>query len=144
MVNDRSLEKLELEIAMMVRRLRHRAPDIDEKQKLQRASYFIMLILADKGPMGVKDMSDRLHLDVSTVSRQAGDLLKKEFLKKTPSEMDKRSYKYEMTDKGEQVLESNRESREERFRKMIDRWDAEEIEEFARLLKKFNSLTESD
>ena len=101
-----------------------------------------MLILSDQGPMGVKDMACRLHLDVSTVSRQAGDLLKKEFLKKTPSQTDRRSYTYEMTKKGQEAFESNRGSREERFQKMIDQWNEGEIEEFTRLLKKFNSLVE--
>ncbi|WP_083413525.1 MarR family winged helix-turn-helix transcriptional regulator [Salinicoccus halodurans] len=144
MVNDKSLEKLELEIAMMVRGLRNRATEVDEKQKLRRASYFIMLIISDKGPMGVKDMADQLHLDVSTVSRQAGDLLKKEFLKKTPSETDRRSYTYEITEKGWEALASNREGRQDRFRTMIEQWETGEIEEFARLLKKFNSLLESD
>ncbi|WP_411842549.1 MarR family winged helix-turn-helix transcriptional regulator [Salinicoccus sp. HZC-1] len=144
MVNDKSLEKLELEIAMMVRGLRNAATEGDETQNLRRASYFILLIISDKGPMSVKDMAKHLHLDISTISRQAADLLKKGLLEKKPSETDRRSYSYEITEKGWEILASNREGRQDRFQKMIDRWDEGEIEEFARLLRNFNSLLDSE
>lgn len=144
MVNDQSLEALELEIAMMVRSLRNRATDLDETQELRRASYFILLIISNKGAMSVKNMAEHLHLDTSTVSRQAGELLKKELLKKIPSESDRRSYAYELTDKGRKMLSSSREPRQERFQKMIDQWNEGEIEEFARLLRKFNSLLDTN
>lgn len=143
-VNEKSLEKLELEIAMMVRGLRNRATEVDEEQKLRNASYFIMLIILNKGPMGVKDMAAQLHLDISTVSRQAGDLAKKGLLEKTPSETDRRSYTYAISDKGWEVLASNREGRQDRFSQMIEQWDDKEMETFALLLKKFNTLLESD
>ncbi len=142
-VNDKSLEKLELELAMMVRRLRNAAAEGDEAKHLRRASYFILLIISDKGPMSVKDMAEQLHLDISTISRQAGDLSKKDILRKVPSEKDRRSYDYEMTEKGREIFTSNRHGRQERFHKMIDQWEVGEIEEFARLLKKFNNLPRS-
>lgn len=143
MVNDKSLEKLELEIAMMVQRLKNAAAERDEVKNLRRASYFILLIISDKGPLGVKDMAGQLNLDISTISRQAGELSKKDLLKKMPSETDRRSYTYDMTEKGWAVFASNREGRQDRFHKMIDQWEVDEIEEFARLLKKFNTLLDS-
>lgn len=143
MVNDKSLEVLELEIAMMVRSLRNRTTEMDESQELRQASYFILLIISNKGAMSVKDMADQLHLDVSTVSRQAGELAKKDLLKKIPSEIDRRSYFYELTNKGWKILSSNRVPRQERFQKMISQWDEDEIDDFSRLLKKFNNLLDS-
>lgn len=129
---------------MMVRSLRNRTTELDETRELRRASYFILLIISNKGPMGVKNMAEQLQLDISTVSRQAGELSMKNLLKKKPSETDRRSYTYEITDKGWEILSSNREPRQERFHKMINQWDEGEIEEFARLLKKFNNLLDSN
>ena len=142
MVNDESLEVLELEIAMMVRALRSRNAEQDKKQELKRASYLILLLLSKNGPMGVKLIAEKLHLDISTVSRQAADLLADELLEKKQSETDRRSYLYDINDKGWDVLTHIRYSRQKRFSRIIEEWDETEIEEFARLLHKFNQLME--
>lgn len=140
MVNDDSLEVLELEIAMMVRALRTRTVELDKKQELKRASYLILLLISKNGPMGVKSIAEKLHLDISTVSRQAAGLMEDELLKKKQSETDRRSYLYDINDKGHDVILHIRQGRKQRFAKMIDQWEDEEIEEFAHLLHKFNNL----
>lgn len=140
MVNEESLEVLELEIAMMVRALRSRTVDLDESQELNRASYLILLLISRNGPMGVKSIAEKLHLDISTVSRQAAGLLTEELLEKKQSRTDRRSYIYDINDKGWDVIAHTRKSRKQRFSKMIDKWEDEDIDEFARLLQKFNNL----
>lgn len=140
MVNEESLEILELEIAMMVRALRSRTVDLDESQELNRASYLILLLISRNGPMGVKSIAEKLHLDISTVSRQAGGLLTEELLEKKQSRTDRRSYIYDINDKGWDVIAHTRKNRKQRFSKMIDKWEDEDIDEFARLLQKFNNL----
>ncbi|CEA01194.1 MarR family protein [Jeotgalicoccus saudimassiliensis] len=142
MTNDETLETLELELAMMVRALRTRSVELDKKQELKRASYLILLLITKNGPMSVKQISGKLHLDISTVSRQAADLLADDMLYKKPSETDGRSYLYAINDKGLDMMTYIRHSRQQRFSKMTDEWDQAEIEEFTRLMKKFNSLME--
>ena len=140
MVNDDSLEVLELEIAMMVRALRSRIAETDKKQEFKRASYLILLLISKNGPMGVKSIAEKLHLDISTVSRQAADLMEDEMLKKKKSETDRRSYLYEINNKGWDTIAHIRQGRKQRFAKMIDEWEDTEIEYFAHLLQKFNNL----
>ncbi|HBV22936.1 MAG TPA: MarR family transcriptional regulator [Jeotgalicoccus sp.] len=140
MVNDDSLEVLELEIAMMVRALRTRTFENDKKQELKRASYLILLLISKNGPMGVKSIAEKLHLDISTVSRQAADLMEDELLEKKQSETDRRSYLYDINDKGHDVILHIRQGRKQRFAKIIDEWEDKEIEDFAHLLQKFNNL----
>lgn len=140
MVNDDSLEVLELEIAMMVRALRTRTLENDKKQELKRASYLILLLISKNGPMGVKSIAEKLHLDISTVSRQAAGLMEDELLKKKQSETDRRSYLYDINDKGHDVILHIRQGRKQRFAKIIDEWEDKEIEDFAHLLHKFNNL----
>ncbi len=140
MVNDESLEVLELEIAMMVRALRTRTVEFDKKQELKRASYLILLLISRNGPMGVKNIAEKLHLDISTVSRQAADLMEDEMLEKKQSETDRRSYLYNINDKGWEMIAHIRQGRKQRFSKMLDEWENTEIDEFAHLLQKFNNL----
>ena len=140
MVNEESLEVLELEIAMMVRALRTRTVELDKKQELKRASYLILLLISKNGPMGVKSISEKLHLDISTVSRQAADLMNDEMLEKKQSETDRRSYLYDINNKGWNMIAHIRRGRKQRFSKMINEWEDTEIEEFAYLLQKFNNL----
>ncbi|MDO5359976.1 MAG: MarR family transcriptional regulator [Jeotgalicoccus sp.] len=140
MVNDDSLEVLELEIAMMVRALRTRTFENDKKQELKRASYLILLLISKNGPMGVKSIAEKLHLDISTVSRQAAGLMEDELLEKKQSETDRRSYLYDINDKGHDVILHIRQGRKQRFAKIIDEWEDKEIEDFAHLLHKFNNL----
>lgn len=140
MVNDDSLEVLELEIAMMVRALRTRTVENDKKQELKRASYLILLLISKNGPMGVKSIAEKLHLDISTVSRQAAGLMEDELLEKKQSETDRRSYLYDINDKGHDVILHIRQGRKQRFAKIIDEWEDKEIEDFAHLLHKFNNL----
>lgn len=140
MVNDDSLEVLELEIAMMVRALRTRTVETDKNQEFKRASYLILLLISKNGPMGVKNIAEKLHLDISTVSRQAADLMEDEMLKKKISETDRRSYLYDINDKGWDMIVHIRQGRKQRFAKMIDKWEDREIEDFAHLLQKFNNL----
>ena len=140
MVNDESLESLELEIAMMVRALRTRTVELDKKQEFKRASYLILLLITKNGPMSVKHIAEKLHLDISTVSRQAADLLADDMLSKQPSKTDGRSYLYDINSKDLDMMTHIRHSRKQRLSKMIQEWDETEIEEFARLMKKFNSL----
>lgn len=140
MVNDESLEVLELEIAMMVRALRSRIAETDKKQEFKRASYLILLLISKNGPMGVKSISEKLHLDISTVSRQAADLMNDEMLEKKQSETDRRSYLYDINNKGWNMIAHIRRGRKQRFSKMINEWEDTEIEEFAYLLQKFNNL----
>ena len=125
---------------MMVRALRSRIAETDKKQEFKRASYLILLLISKNGPMGVKSIAEKLHLDISTVSRQAADLMEDEMLKKKKSETDRRSYLYEINNKGWDTIAHIRQGRKQRFAKMIDEWEDTEIEDFTHLLQKFNNL----
>src|SRR5699024_11429049 len=105
-----------------------------------RASYLILLLISRNGPMGVKSIAEKLHLDISTVSRQAAGLLTEELLEKKQSRTDRRSYIYDINSKGWDVIAHTRKNRKQRISQMIDKWGDEDIDEFARLLQKFNNL----
>ena len=141
MNHDQALEKLELQLGMLVRQLKYRTSKISESQELKSASYLILLLLSEEGAMGVKQLSEHLFLDISTVSRQAAELLKQDKIKKISSETDRRAYKYDLTVEGKETLKRARSKRQERFNTISNEWTAEEIENFTTLLFKFNHLS---
>ncbi|HAL00781.1 MAG TPA: MarR family transcriptional regulator, partial [Exiguobacterium sp.] len=67
-MSQQSLETIELELAILIRRLTTATAD---NRNLDRASYLLLRQLADSGNVGVKTLARELQLDVSTVSRQA-------------------------------------------------------------------------
>lgn len=140
LTNDRSLEKLELQLAMMVRRVKKQTANVNKEQHLKSASYLILLLISESGPMGVKQIASLLHLDISTVSRQAAELQEEGKLSKQQSQTDGRAYDYQLTSKGIESLNKAHYYRQERFRKLTDEWDDDDIEVFAYLLKKFNDI----
>lgn len=140
MTNYKSLEKLELQLAMMVRRIKKQTANVNKEQQLKSASYLILLLISESGPIGVKQIASLLHLDISTVSRQAAELQEEGKLEKKQSKKDGRSYDYQLTSKGIELLNKAHHYRQERFRKVTDEWDDNDIETFAHLLKKFNDI----
>src|SRR5699024_997198 len=83
-----------------------------------------------------KQLSEHLFLDISTVSRQAAELLKEDKIKKISSETDRRAYKYDLTVEGKETLKRARSKRQERFNTISNEWTKEEIENFTTLLFK--------
>src|SRR4051812_3327782 len=102
-MHDYSLEMIELELAILMRRTT--AVTTNKKLwNLDRAAYLLLRRIAEKGAVGVKLLACEFQLDISTVSRQAAALEQKGFLYKIPDPLDGRAYSFQLTELGIQVL----------------------------------------
>jgi DNA-binding MarR family transcriptional regulator len=131
------LEKIELEMAVLVRRV----TSITSKNKignLDRSAYLLLHQLSVHGPLGVKTLAENLQLDTSTVSRQAASLEKKGYVYKVPDHVDRRAYFLQLTKSGTEDFNEYKKARLDRFEVLTDDWTDEEREQFGHLLKKFN------
>ncbi|WP_077622993.1 MarR family winged helix-turn-helix transcriptional regulator [Sediminibacillus massiliensis] len=140
-MKDNSLQTIELEMAILIRRIATIASNRqrDKQQRnLDRAAYLLLHQISEDGTAGVKALATELQLDVSTVSRQAAALEKKEYVVKIPSSVDRRSYNYEVTEKGQEELTAYRTLRLERLTTLLEEWPEKDCEQFGHLLKKFN------
>ena len=72
--------------------------------ELDKSSYFALAIVEDSGSMSVSDLSTRMGLDTSTVSRIVGQLYDLGFVEKEKDSRDGRVYKLKLAPAGEQVL----------------------------------------
>ncbi|WP_290756011.1 MULTISPECIES: MarR family winged helix-turn-helix transcriptional regulator [unclassified Exiguobacterium] len=134
-MSQQSLETIELELAILIRRLTTATSD---NRNLDRASYLLLRQLADSGNVGVKTLARELQLDVSTVSRQAAALDQKQLVEKVKDPTDGRAFFYHITDKGQQELTIYRTARLASIERLLTDWPADDAEDFGRLLQQFN------
>ncbi|MEN1966711.1 MarR family transcriptional regulator [Lentibacillus sp. N15] len=134
-----SLKNIEHEVTVFVRRI-----VLSDKQhrRLERSAYVILRQLSIQGPAGVKSLAENLHLDISTISRQAAALEKRNYVEKIPNPEDGRSYFYRITEPGVHELDENKQRRYQKLEAALSDWSDEEKRTFADLLKKYNQTVE--
>ncbi|MBW4082468.1 MarR family winged helix-turn-helix transcriptional regulator [Paenibacillus sp. S150] len=133
-----SVDVIELEMAILVRNLVSMTT-YKKIGNLDRSAYLLLHQIASRGSAGVKALSDEFHLDISTVSRQAAALEQKGYVSRIPDPLDGRAYSLQMTDLGEEVLNENKQARQESIGKMLSSWSDGERVIFGELLRKFNT-----
>lgn len=136
-MSEKSLSQIELEMAVLSRRIASVARNKRE-ENLVRAAYLLLFQISTHGPAGVKGLAEELQLDISTVSRQAASLDQKGYIKKVPLPQDKRSYLYEITEEGRREMTEYQQIRREKVDELLSDWTEEERAQFGLLLKKFN------
>ncbi|MEW9701315.1 MarR family winged helix-turn-helix transcriptional regulator [Paenibacillus sp. SI8] len=135
-MHKQSLESLELEMALLVRRLT--SISAENKGNLDRSAYLLLHHIYTCGCSGVKTLAEAFHLDISTVSRQAAALEHKGYVYRIPDPQDGRAYSLQMTDLGKQELVDYKKLRSTRMEEFLKNWSDEECQDFAALLQKFN------
>ncbi|MGP4062924.1 MarR family winged helix-turn-helix transcriptional regulator [Halobacillus sp. H74] len=134
-MSDKSLELIEQQVTDFIRRI-----VLTEKHRdsLDRSAYILLRQLSSYGPAGVKALAADLHLDISTISRQAAALVEKSYVEKVPNPEDRRAYFYQITELGSKELEENKQRRYQRLAGVLEEWSEEEKEKFGLLLQKYN------
>lgn len=136
-MDDKSLETIELEMAVLYRRI----TTVTASRKngnLDRSAYLLLHRIGVHGAIGVKSLADEFQLDISTVSRQAAALEQKGYVRRIPDPADRRAFFMEITELGAKEYADYKTSRLARIRELLADWPEEETETFAVLLQKFN------
>nr|WP_068785745.1 MarR family transcriptional regulator [Paenibacillus phocaensis] len=136
-MDEKSLETIELEIAVLYRRI----TTVTASRKhgnLDRSAYLLLHRISAHGAVGVKSLADEFQLDISTVSRQAAALEQKGYVRRIPDPADRRAFFMEITELGAKEYADYKETRLARIRELTADWSGEETQTFASLLQKFN------
>lgn len=136
-MDEQSLEMIELELAILIRRTTSIATN-KKIGNLDRSAYLLLHQIASRGSAGVKALAGEFQLDISTVSRQAAALEQKGYLYRIPDPLDGRAYSLQITELGTKELTEYKQARMERISELIKGWSDEERKSFGQLLKKFN------
>lgn len=136
-MEEHSLEDLELELAILYRRI-NSISSHNKLGPLDRSAYLLLHQITSHGSAGVKALADEFKLDISTVSRQAAALENKGYIYKIPNPKDGRAYSFQITKLGLKEYTESKQVRLVRVKKVFENWSDEELNLFAELLNKFN------
>lgn len=119
-----SLQSIEYEIALLVRLTTAYSPKLGD---LDRSEYLILSELNENGPLAINVIADKLMLNISTASRQVGNLESKEFIKRFPDPVNGRISLIEITNKGQNILTVVQKDRYDFYSDVLQNWSMQEL-----------------
>lgn len=109
---------------------------------LDRALFPLLVRIERFGSVGVVELADRVGRDYTTVSRQVAKLEEAGLVARQESPADRRVRMASITRKGKAMTDLVDAARERIGRAIFETWDAHDIDELARLIRKFaNALS---
>jgi DNA-binding MarR family transcriptional regulator len=104
---------------------------------LDRALFPLLVGIERFGPIGVVEMADCVGRDYTTVSRQIAKLEGLGLVERRGSATDRRVREATITPRGKAMTDLVDAARERIGRAIFETWDAHEIDELVRLMRKF-------
>ena len=133
-------EELEHELAVVMRRARGISGALarDVHPELDASAYGLLARIDEVGSVRVTDLASYFSVGKPTVSRQVALLEQLSLVQRTQNDEDARSRHVSLTEAGQALLARAREARQERTRLTLEAWTAEDVAQFATLLRRFN------
>ncbi len=138
--------QLERELGLLFRRSRALSDRMARElhPDLDGASYGLLALLADFGPLRAGELVIRLGLDKSTVSRQVAALVALGLVTRTPDPDDARAQMLAPSAEGSARLARIRSARRARWESDLADWPRADIASLATLLARFNAVREHE
>lgn len=130
-----SLQSIEYEIALLVRLTTAYSPKLGE---LDRSEYLILSELSENGPLAINVIADQLMLNISTASRQVGNLESKKFIKRFPDPVNGRISLIEITAEGQEILTHVQKARYDFYSDILQNWSMAELKQLEKNLIRLN------
>ncbi len=110
---------------------------------LDPAAALLLAWLVKRGPSRQHELADCTFLDPSTVSRRVSQLVSHGLAERRPDPGDGRAVLLVPTEEGVRLFGLIRTRREELMHQVVGPWPQGEVDEFRRLLRRFNDEIES-
>ena len=137
---DTASEQIEQQMTVLLRRVqRIHLSTTEGDVNLERSAYGIMCKLADEGPQRLGALATAFGLDPSTITRQVQALEEIDLAERTTDVSDRRASILDLTENGRRVLDATRERRRDKLRAALSDWSDDDLSDFGRLLRSFNS-----
>lgn len=130
-----SLEKIEYEIALLVRLTTAYSPRLGS---LDRSEYLLLSELEKKSPLAINELAVQLLLNLSTASRQVATLESKNYVRRFPDQKNGRISLLEITPEGRGVLEKVHKARYEVYKDVLNEWSQEDLSALEKSLVRLN------
>jgi DNA-binding MarR family transcriptional regulator len=111
---------------------------------LDRALFPLLVSVERFGPIGVVELADRMGRDYTTVSRQVAKLESLGLAERHGNAADRRVREAVVSPKGKAMTERVDSARDRIGRAIFKTWDARDIDDLARLMRKFADAMKDD
>lgn len=111
---------------------------------LDRALFPLLVMIERLGPIGIVDLADRVGRDYTTVSRQVSKLEELGLAERRESAADRRVREAVVTAQGKVMTDKVDAAREKMAREIFADWDAGEVTDLIRLMRRFATAVTRD
>ena len=132
------LATIEIELLRLVRQLESLGRRSNLYSRVDRAGYLAMRTLHEFGPLTTNALAEALHLDASTVTRQASAMEEAGLIHRRTDPRDRRSSVIMLTTSGRQVMRSVERRRLRQFAGLTNSWSSADRVLFGELLGALN------
>lgn len=126
-------------MAVLTRRIEAASRRSTLHERMDRAAYLIARTLVDIGPASVNEIARSLSLDGSTVTRQVATMERHGYVSRRAHPDDGRAWVIELTVRGAEEMAWVSAARRSHIAEYVSAWDSEEVQQFGRLLERFNA-----
>ncbi len=136
-----SLTRLEYELTLFSRHYLASAK-YRPNQQLDRSAYLILVRLELDSPLSLAELAEAFRLDISTVNRQVGAVLKQGLVERVPDPDGGIARKIRPTAKGLQLLDLDRTQSRGGVAKVVAEWTNADIDQMSGMVARFNQSIE--
>lgn len=113
--------------------------------KLSKTELFAMLIVDRHGEVIMSKISDEINISMSTATGIVDRLVKKKYLVRERSQLDRRVVQIKLTEKGQKIIEDLKSSINEYLSKIYESLTDEEIKVISRIfIKVINAISDKE
>lgn len=126
------LERSLTELSRLVLRMSAPKVDLEREHAIDRSGHWLLVHVAEQAPVRLSDLAESMGLDLSTVSRQARNLVASGLLEKTPDPADGRAALLCLSERGRAVLLRVSAARQDLLATALSGWDESDRDHFLR------------
>ncbi|MEV6431263.1 MarR family winged helix-turn-helix transcriptional regulator [Nocardia sp. NPDC051463] len=110
--------------------------------QLDRSAYLILSRLEIDSPLSLRELSEAFQLDISTINRQVGAMLKQDLVERVPDPDGGIARKVRASRKGLELVAADRAQSHEGIGAVVLDWADADIEQLSTLIARFNESIE--
>ncbi|MGR6317808.1 MarR family transcriptional regulator [Micromonospora soli] len=135
-----ALRAVEHELTALLRRGRALSWEIAREvhPNLEPNAYGLLLWLRRSGSIRLTDLAAKLGIGKGTLSRQIHGLESLGLVRRDPDPSDRRAAQLQLTEEGTRRFDAARAARLGQILRTMQSWPEQDVEDFARLMHKFN------
>ncbi|MFD0360652.1 MarR family winged helix-turn-helix transcriptional regulator [Nocardia sp. GCM10030253] len=110
--------------------------------QLDRSAYLILSRLEIDSPLSLRELSEAFQLDISTINRQVGAMLKQDLVERVPDPDGGIARKIQASAKGMELVAADRAHSHEGIGSVVADWTDADVEQLGTLIARFNESIE--